>query len=166
MEVAKAVTKAVGADKTGIRLSPFSTFQGMKMKDPIPQFSHLIKGLKELKLAYVHLVESRVSGNADVEATELCDPFIDIWAGTSPIFLAGGFKEDSARRAVEEEYKDKDIGIVFGRYFIANPDLVFRMKEGIAFRKYDRDTFYKPKSKEGYIDYPFSAEFEKGQHKL
>ncbi|KAK3081361.1 hypothetical protein LTR53_020476, partial [Teratosphaeriaceae sp. CCFEE 6253] len=79
------------------------------MADPIPQFSHLLRELKPLSLAYVHLVESRISGSADAETTGKIDPFIDLWAGTSPILIAGGFKPDSARRAVEEEYKDKDI---------------------------------------------------------
>ena len=165
LEVAKAVTEAVGANKTGIRLSPWSAFQGMKMQDPVPQFSHLLKRLKELKLAYVHLVESRISGNADVESTEKCDPFIDIWAGTSPILLAGGFRPDSARHDVDGEYRDKDIAVVFGRYFIANPDLVFRMKHGIAFTKYDRDTFYKAKSTEGYIDHSFSEQWVREHEK-
>lgn len=156
LEVSKAVVDAIGADKTGIRLSPWSTFQGMKMEDPLPQFSYLVEGLKKLKLAYVHLVESRIAGNADVETTEKIDPFIDIWGKTSPILIAGGFKPDSARRAVDEEYTDKDIAIVFGRFFISNPDLVFRMKKGIEFQQYDRDTFYKAKSTEGYTDYPYS----------
>ena len=159
LEVAKAVTKAVGADKTGIRLSPWSTFQGMKMQDPVPQFSYLLEGLKELKLAYVHLVESRISGNADVEATEKNDPFIDLWAGASPILLAGGFTPESARKCINEEYKDKDLAVVFGRYFIANPDLVFRMREHIDFTKYNRETFYKTGSPEGYVDYPYSNEW-------
>lgn len=166
LEVAKAVANAVGADKTGIRLSPWSTFQGMKMTDPIPQFSYLLRGLKDLKLAYVHLVESRIAGNADVEATEKCDPFIDIWKGTSPILLAGGFTQDSARQTIEEQYKTQDMAVVFGRYFIANPDLVFRMKEDIPFQKYNRDTFYKVKSPEGYTDYPYSEEFENHNSKL
>jgi NADPH2 dehydrogenase len=164
LEVAKAVADAVGADKTGIRLSPWSTFQGMKMKDPVPQFSHLLKGLKELKLAYVHLVESRIAGNADVEATEKCDPFLDIW--TSPVLLAGGFTQDSARHTIEEQYKDRDLAIVFGTYFISNPDLVFRMKEDIPFQKYNRDTFYKAGSTEGYTDYAYSPEWEKANSKL
>lgn len=60
LEVAKAVAKAVGADKTGIRLSPWSGFQGMRMADPIPQFSYIIHQLRELDLAYLHLVEPRV----------------------------------------------------------------------------------------------------------
>ncbi|KAK4552800.1 hypothetical protein LTR86_010134 [Recurvomyces mirabilis] len=161
LEVSKAVVDAVGADKTGIRLSPWSTFQGMKMEDPVPQFSYVMQELKKLKLAYVHLVESRISGNADVETTEKIDPFIDIWAGTSPILVAGGFKPDSARRAVDEEYKDKDILIVFGRYFISNPDLVYRLEKGIEFTAYDRDTFYKAKSEDGYTDYSFSDEWKK-----
>ncbi|KAK1809889.1 hypothetical protein LTR12_015741 [Friedmanniomyces endolithicus] len=159
--VTQAVVSAVGADKTGIRLSPWSTFQGMQMEDPIPTFSHLLHALKAMKLAYVHLVESRISGNADVEQTGKIDPFIDIWAGTSPILLAGGFKPDSTRRAVEEQYKDKDVVVVFGRYFISNPDLVFRVREGIELAAYDRETFYLAKSEKGYLDYPFSGEWEK-----
>lgn len=160
LEVAKAVVDAVGADRTGIRLSPFSTFQAMKMTHPIEQFSHLIKGLKELKLAYLHLVESRISGNADVEATEKVDPLMEIWGKTSPILLAGGFQPESAKKAVEEEYTKQDVLIVFGRHFISNPDLPFRLQRGIPLTKYNRNTFYVTGSPEGYTDYPFSKEFE------
>ena len=167
LAVAKAVVDAVGADRTGIRLSPFSTFQGMGMDDPLLQFSHLLRGLKALKLAYVHLVESRISGSADVETTQKVDFALDIWGHTSPILLAGGFRADSAKRAVEEEYKDKEVAIVFGRYFISNPDLPYKVKQGIEFTPYDRTTFYKAGSPEGYIDYPFSEEFEtEGRSKL
>ncbi|KAK5740831.1 Chanoclavine-I aldehyde reductase fgaOx3 [Elasticomyces elasticus] len=161
VEVTKAVVDAVGADKTGIRLSPWSPFQGMGMEEPIPQFSYLVEELKKLKLAYIHLVESRVSGNADVESTEKVDPFIDIWGSTSPILLSGGFKPESARRAVNEEYKDENIVVVFGRYFVSNPDLVFRVEKGIKLTQYDRATFYDPKTEKGYLWYPFSEEFEK-----
>ena len=132
----------------------------MLMQDPVPQFSHVITGLKELKLAYLHIVESRVSGHADRETTHSVNFVLNIWDNTSPVLLAGGFKPDSARRAVEEEYKDKKIIIVFGRYFISNPDLPFRVQKGISFEPYNRDLFYTPKSPRGYIDYPFSNEFE------
>ncbi|EXJ76234.1 NADPH2 dehydrogenase [Cladophialophora psammophila CBS 110553] len=166
LEVARAVVDAVGAHRTGIRLSPFSTFQGMKMRDPLPQFTHFMKGLKELKLAYMHLVESRISGNADVEATEKIDPLIDVWDNTSPVLVAGGFKPASARQAVDDEYKDRDIAIVFGRYFISTPDLPFRIANNIELTPYNRDTFYTPKSEVGYIDYSFSNEFEQANTKL
>ena len=165
LEVAKAVVEAVGSEKVGIRLSPFSTFQGMKMADPITQFSHLIEGLKKLKLAYIHLVESRVSGNADIEATERVDPLLKVWGKTGPVLLAGGFQPDSAKRAVEEEYTGHDIIVVFGRHFIANPDLPFRIEKGLELNKYNRNTFYKAKSPEGYVDYPFSEKWE-AQNKL
>ncbi|GAB7346121.1 hypothetical protein MBLNU457_4871t1 [Dothideomycetes sp. NU457] len=163
LEVSRAVADAVGADRTGIRLSPWSSFQGMKMADPIPQFSHLIRGLAELKLAYLHVVESRIAGNADIEATEKVDFAVEIWGKTSPVLIAGGFKAESARKLVDEEYKDADVGVVFGRYFISNPDLVFRVKEGIEFAKYDRDTFYNAKSEKGYTDYPFSEKFQEAK---
>ena len=160
LEVAKAVVDAVGAERTGIRLSPYSTFQGMRMQDPIPQFSYLIAGLQKLKLAYLHLVESRVSGNADTETTDKIDFAVKIWGGTSPVLAAGGFTADSARRAVEEEYPDVELAVVFGRYFISNPDLPFRVLKGLELSAYDPKTFYKKKSPEGYIDYPFSKEWE------
>ncbi|KAF4550144.1 Chanoclavine-I aldehyde reductase fgaOx3-like protein [Elsinoe fawcettii] len=160
VEVTKAVVEAVGADKTGIRLSPWSTFQDMKMQEPIPQFSYLLKELKKLKLAYVHVVESRVSGNADIESTDKNDFVFDLW-DVSPVLVAGGFKPDSAKRLVDEEYKDKDLAVVFGRYWISTPDLVYRIKHGLELNQYDRNTFYNPGKPDGYIDYPFSEEFQK-----
>ncbi|THX91003.1 hypothetical protein D6D03_10769 [Aureobasidium pullulans] len=61
---------------------------------------------------------------------------------TSPIFLARGFKPDSARKSVDKVYKDSNVVIVFGRYFISNPNLVFKIKNGIELTRYDRLTFY------------------------
>lgn len=166
LEVAKAVIGAVGAERTGIRLSPYSEFQGMKMADPKPQFSYFAEELKKLELAYLHVVESRIAGNADVESTEKIDFLIDLWANQSPVFIAGGFKTDSAYRAVDEEYKDKDIAVVFGRYFITNPDLVFRVKNRLEFTPYDRNKFYNKKQEDGYITWAFSKEFEAQSSKL
>ncbi|USW48088.1 Putative NADH:flavin oxidoreductase/NADH oxidase, aldolase-type TIM barrel, oxidoreductase Oye [Septoria linicola] len=165
IEVTKAVVQAVGSKRTGIRLSPFSDFQGMKMQDPVPQFNYLVEQLKGFQLAYLHLVESRISGNADIEATEKVEPFIQTYGTTSPILLAGGFKPDSAKRAVDEEFKDNNVVVVFGRYFIPNPDLVYRIQNDIPLTQYDRSTFYKPKAAEGYIDWEFSEQFKK-EHKL
>ncbi|QSZ34055.1 hypothetical protein DSL72_005635 [Monilinia vaccinii-corymbosi] len=163
IEVAKAVAAAVGAEKTAIRLSPYSTFQGMKMADPVPQFTYIAQELKKLNLAYLHLVESRISGILDNDQTEKVNFLIDIWAGTSPILLAGGFTAQSAQTAVNEEYKGKDVVIVFGRYFISNPDLPFRVKKGIEFEPYDRNLFYNRKEETGYTSYAFSKDFEAQQ---
>jgi NADPH2 dehydrogenase len=157
VEVTEAVVAAVGAERTGIRLSPFSEFQGMKMENPVPQFSDLTTKLNKFGLAYLHLVESRISGNADTEQSDRLNPFIDIWNG--PVLIAGGFKPDSSKRLVDEEFPTKDIVVVFGRYFISTPDIVFRLKKGIELNRYNRDTFYNAKSEVGYLDYPFSQEF-------
>lgn len=158
VEVARAVSKEVGADRTGIRLSPWGTFQGMLMKDPIPQFTYLIGELRKLDLAYLHLTESRIAGTADVQSTGSLHPFVDAW-GDRPVLIAGGYTAESAREAVDVEYKGKPVLIVFGRHFISNPDLVFRAMKGIPFEHYNRKTFYIPKSPVGYTDYPFAKEF-------
>jgi NADPH2 dehydrogenase len=157
IEVTQAVVDAVGAERTGIRLSPWSTYQGMRMQNPIPQFTDLITRLDKFGLAYVHLLESRISGNAEVESLDTLDFAFDAYHG--PVLVAGGFKPDSARRLVDEERKERDVAVVFGRYFISTPDLVFRLQKGIDLNNYDRDTFYKSKSQKGYTDYPFSSEF-------
>lgn len=159
LEIAKAVTEAVGSDRMGIRLSPFSDFQNMKMADPEPQFSYLVRELKKYKLAYIHLVESRVSGIADIEATEKINFLVDIWDNQSPVLLAGGFRPASAVAAVDEEFPNRDVVVVFGRFFISNPDLVFRLQKGIELASYDRGTFYNPGKPDGYITYPFSKEY-------
>ncbi|KAF2141279.1 uncharacterized protein K452DRAFT_359065 [Aplosporella prunicola CBS 121167] len=160
LEVAKAVTAAIGADKTGIRLSPWSSFQSMRMEDPVPQFTYIIKGLKELDLAYLHLVESRVGGNADVEASERLDFALEAWGKEKAAWIAGGLRPASAQETVDKQYHDYNVGVVFGRYFISTPDLVYRVKNGIELEPYNRDTFYNAKSPVGYVDYPFSKEFQ------
>jgi NADPH2 dehydrogenase len=153
----------------------------MRMENPIPQFTHLINQLKPLKLAYLHLVESRVEGGNDkkpshptlaeeeawnrsqhsnVEALDSLAFAFHAWGKTSPIFLAGGFKAKEALETVDVELKDSDVAIVFGRFWIANPDLVFKLREGIELTKYDRTTFYKARSTVGYTDYAFSPEWE------
>lgn len=157
IEVTKAVVEAVGADRTGIRLSPFSKFQSMKMEDPTPQFTYVVKELDKLKLAYLHFVEPRISGNVDADTDDKLDDLVNAYNG--PLLLAGGFKPDSAVKAVDEQWPNKNVVVVFGRYFISNPDLVFRIQKGIALTPYDRTKFYIPGSPEGYTTPEFSKEF-------
>lgn len=66
LEVTAAVCAAIGSDRVGYRISPFSTYQSMGMKDAVPQFCNLLAGLKALGIAYIHLVESRIAGRVDV----------------------------------------------------------------------------------------------------
>lgn len=172
LEVTKAIVDAIGSKKTAIRLSPWSDFQGMKMKEPIPQFSHIIRELRKFNLAYLHLIESRISGDVgsaiyhDVNREN--DDLIKIWGDELPIVLAGGFTVDKAKKIVGEVYTNNNVIIAFGRYWISTPDLPFRAKNGIALNPYDRTTFYSRTGdiEKGYTDYPFSKEFLSTQSKL
>lgn len=167
LEVTKAVINAIGADRTGIRLSPWAHFQGMRMGDPIPQFSYLIQQLRDYNLAYLHLVEPRVSGVMDRDPeNETLDFALQSWGKDKPVLVAGGFNTERAIEAVEEKYHEHPVAVVFGRRFIATPDLVYRVKKGLPFNDYDRFTFYinqkaGHKLEPGYIDYPYSEEFIK-----
>jgi NADPH2 dehydrogenase len=161
LEVTKAVIAAVGADRTAMRLSPYSDFNGMLMDEPEPTFEYLLAGLKPLGLSYIHLIEARIKGNDDADCGEGKSVawMVKMWDNTSPVVLAGGFKPLSAVQTVDEMYQEYDVVIAFGRYFVANPDLVFRVREGIPLSDYDRAVFYTPKVSKGYIDYPHSQQF-------
>ncbi|PMD45856.1 putative N-ethylmaleimide reductase [Hyaloscypha variabilis F] len=156
-EVIRAVVEAIGVERVGLRLSPWSTFQGMRMRDPVPQFTDVILKAKRAGIAYLHLIESRISGSDDYDSHDRLDFAIELWDG--PLLIAGGYTPEEARRLVDEKYPNKEIVVIFGRYFLANPDLVFRIKEGVALTPYDRKTFYIAESPVGYTDYPFSKEF-------
>lgn len=73
-------------------------------------------------------------------------------------FAAGGFNRDNAAPKVENDGADL---IVFGRHFIANPDLVDRLRSGLPLNAYDRTTFYGAEPPErGYTDYPFYTDLK------
>ena len=159
LEVTKAVVAAVGADRVGIKLTPWGKIQGMgTMQDLAPQFEYLISKLGEMRLAYLHLANSRWADESSPGA-ESNEKYVQLWGDASPVLLEGGYNVASAQEEVDVRYKGRDVGIAFGRFFISNPDLPFRVRMGIDFQKYDRDTFYAPMSTKGYIDYPFSPEW-------
>ena len=169
--VASAVAEAIGANRVGYRMSPWSPFQGMKMRQPKPQFAYLARQLKMLGLAYIHIVAPRINGSTDVEATDATaaemeediDFLLDIWRQdpalqTTAAIIAGGFDAETGK-ATAEKYKDVPVAIAFGRMYIANPDLPFRIREGLELTEYNRGTFYLPMETKGYVDYPFSGEY-------
>jgi NADPH2 dehydrogenase len=156
-DIMTAVVDAIGSECVGLRLSPWSVFQGMRMKNPVGQFADIINKASQLNLAYLHLVESRVSGSEDYEGIERLDFAYKLWNG--PLLVAGGYTLADAQKLVDEEYPGKNIVVMFGRYFISNPDLVYRIKQGLELSAYERKTFYMRNSAVGYVDYPFSAEY-------
>lgn len=161
LEITRAVISAIGAERTAMRLSPYSDFNGMLMDEPEPTFEYLLAQLKPLGLSYIHLIEARIKGNddADCGGQKSVAWMVEMWNQASPVVLAGGFKPESAVTTADNIYKEHDVIIAFGRYFVANPDLVFRVREGVALTEYDRAVFYTPKIPRGYVDYPHSQQF-------
>lgn len=162
VEVARACAKEAGAQRVGFRVSPWSPFQGMRMRSVEPTFEYLARRLKELDLGYLHVIESRVNNNVDCESTESIDFLLKIWGREKPVLLAGGYTPENVLEAADSKYKGYQAVFVFGRHFLANPDLVYRIKEGKALNKYRRDTFYTQgrTPEDGYTDYPFAEEID------
>ena len=151
LDVARATVNTIGADRVGIRLSPFGAFNdtgsfaGMEA-----QFLALTQELSALGLAYLHLVDHSAMGAPAVPA-EFAARMKAAFAGT---FIAvGGYEKQSAEQALREQRADL---IAFGRPFLSNPDLVARMKAGAALNPPDMASFYTPGA-QGYIDYPTLA---------
>jgi len=159
IEISKAIAEAIGADRVGYRVSPWSKHHGMGMEDPVPQFTYLAHELKKLKLAYLHIVEARIKGNADVDSQESIEWLVDAWENVTPVIVAGGYTLESSKEALDKTYRDKDVLIAFGRAFVSNPDLPFRLEKGLPIAKHIRELFYEVGKPEGYTDYPMSAAF-------
>ncbi len=151
IEVASAVADAVGGERVGIRISPHGVFNGTgTFADVEPQYLALVEQLSRLGLLYIHLLDHSALGAPPVPQ-ELKARLRSGFSG--PFILAGGFDRDSAERALDEKRADL---IAFGRPFLANPDLVARLRAGAALNAPDMASFYTPGPK-GYTDYPTLA---------
>ncbi|WVQ84604.1 hypothetical protein IAT38_006759 [Cryptococcus sp. DSM 104549] len=154
LRILNAVCAAIGAPRVGIRMSPFSEFQSMRMPKPLETFVPWAKAIVEAQpeLAYVHAVEGRGIGTPEDEwykADDL-DPIRQEVVKTNVRFIAaGGYEGKSAIEHAEKYPKDL---VTFGRYFISNPDLPNRVRNGWPLRPYERPTFY-TQTAEGYIDF-------------
>jgi N-ethylmaleimide reductase len=148
LEVTQAVTEIWGADRVGVRLSPFATYNDVGDSDPIGLYSHVLPQLDQLGIAYVSLIEARGGNGMQISQPTSVDQLRPFWPRT--LLLAGGFTKDSADAAIAAGRAD---AIGFGRMFIANPDLPARFERGAELNPYHRATFYGGGA-EGYIDYP------------
>lgn len=147
LEVATAVTEEIGAGRTGIRLSPVSPANGISCSDPQAQFDYIVRELDKLGLVYLHIVEGATGGardNAPFDYDALRAAFRNTYIANN------GYDLSLAQQKLAENKADL---IAFGRPFIANPDLVKRLKTGAALAEPDRATMYGGGAK-GYTDYP------------
>jgi N-ethylmaleimide reductase len=159
MEVTQAVIDVWGADRVGVRLSPYGVANDSGEPDPMPLYSHAIQSLDPLGLAYLHFVEPRSSGAGRAEVNHQNVPsamvlYRPIWSGV--LISAGGFTGDTADAAIAAGHAD---AIAFGRIFISNPDLPRRLQHGFPLTPYNRATFYGGEAV-GYTDYPVHEELQ------
>jgi N-ethylmaleimide reductase len=153
LDIVDEVSDEIGATRLGVRLSPFGQYGGIHDSNPRELFTFLIRELNRHSLAYLHLIEARGSemGLTDElheDALNNAAIFREVFEG--PLISAAAYTPDTAELAITQKHAD---AIAFGRLFIANPDLVERIKGNHPLNAFDRSTFYGGAS-HGYTDYP------------
>jgi len=159
LEVTEAVCNEIGNGKTAIRLSPSGIFNGMSDSTPKETFSSLVSRLNEYDLSYLHVMEPYSPPGRDfspseryLQDREVTPYFRKIYKGT--LMTNSGFSVQEGIDIVESGVADI---VAFGKLFLANPDLVKRMREDLSLNTWDASTFYGGDDR-GYIDYPFYGE--------
>jgi N-ethylmaleimide reductase len=153
LEVTQAVIEVFGANRVGVRLSPYGIANDSGEPDPMPLYTHVVQALGPLGPAYLHFIEPRSSGAGRAEVNWQNVPsamvlFRPIWKGV--LVAAGGFSGEAAEAAIADGHAD---AVAFGRIFISNPDLPRRLRHGFPLTPYNRATFYGGEEA-GYTDYP------------
>ncbi|MDE1232824.1 alkene reductase [Vibrio aestuarianus] len=147
IEVVTSVIDAIGADKVGVRLAPYITFKDMDCPDIVPTILQAAEQLQALNIAYLHLSEADWD-----DAPKIPENFRrhlrEVFSNT--IIVAGRYDVKRANEILDAGYADL---VAFGRPFIANPDLVERLKEGVQLAELDPTTLFGGDAK-GYTDYP------------
>lgn len=158
LEVIDAVVAAIGANRVGIRLSPYGQLFDMpRYPDIDATYLALAQAIGARQLAYVHLMNQSGFTRADrTTETATGDGFFDLMKAIKPhlpgtvLILAGGMTRERAQELIDSELIDL---AAFGVNFISNPDLVARLQHGWPLTPADHTTFYGGGA-EGYIDYP------------
>ena len=153
VEVMQAVSAAIGAGRTGLRLSPVTTSNDIG-QDSQPQalFNRLVERIAPLKLAYLHVVEGQTGGARDgvpFDYQALRSRYKDGHAAGAWM-VNNGYDRRMAMHAVSSGAADL---VAFGRPFIGNPDLVRRLKEDAPWAALDAQRLYGGGA-QGYTDYP------------
>jgi N-ethylmaleimide reductase len=143
-ELTREVASRIGAERVGLRISPGGRFNDMHDVDNDDTYLALADQLAALRIAYLHTLRRR--------STPLHTELRRRW--TTTYMLNTGYQGSSDLEEVEAVIDDGAADLVsVGRYFISNPDLVERWKQGVALTPYDEETFFKG-GPHGLIDYP------------
>ncbi|MNG88144.1 N-ethylmaleimide reductase [compost metagenome] len=142
MEVLQAMAGAIGAGRVGLRQCPGNPYNDIDDQAPAETAAALCEAVAPLGLAYLHIMRSP---QADLDAFALARTH-----SPQALILNDGFDGASARAALEA---GEGAAVSFGRHFIANPDLVERLRNDRPLAGFDRKTLYTAGAK-GYSDYP------------
>lgn len=142
VETLEALSEAIGAGRVGLRLIPGNPYNDMQDDDPVATYGALLDAVDPLGLAYVQVSRSPQSG---LDAFALVRRHF-----RGPLILNDGFDGQSAARAIEAGVGE---AVSFARPFIANPDLVQRLRRQRPLAEFDRSTLYTPGAR-GFTDYP------------
>ncbi|OTA69480.1 12-oxophytodienoate reductase [Hypoxylon sp. EC38] len=165
LELMSELARTIGEENLAIRLSPFGLFNQARSAQRLETWGHLCRELKSNhpELSYVSFIEPRFE-QIFTEAEK--QKFLDSWGlsdidlapfrkifGDTPFFSAGGWDDTNSWGVLEKGDYD---ALLYGRYFISNPDLVERLRHGLPLAPYDRSRFYGPfeDNSVGYTDYP------------
>jgi 2,4-dienoyl-CoA reductase-like NADH-dependent reductase (Old Yellow Enzyme family) len=151
--VIDAVAGEVGIERTGIRFSPNTLSQGIDDPEPEPLFTALARELEARRVPWIELREPGPNSTFGAASHPPVSPAMrPLYSGK--IILNSDYDGASAQAALDEGVAD---AIAFGRPFIANPDLVERLRHGGPLNSANPSTFYS-QGPEGYTDYPPLAE--------
>jgi N-ethylmaleimide reductase len=150
-EIVDAICTAVGNDRTGLRLSPVTTFNDISDENPQDTFDYIVSQLGPKRLAFLDIL----MGTGGAPKSEWV-PFDyrqtrTLYEGN--LILNNGYDLASAQADIAAGDAD---AIAFGQLMLANPDLVERFRRGAVLNAPDVNTFYAGEEK-GYTDYPFLA---------
>ncbi|HTJ91716.1 MAG TPA: alkene reductase [Pararobbsia sp.] len=152
LETVDAVVDAIGGERTGIRLSPFGRYNEMPaFDDEADTYLKLASELSKRGIAYVHFSDQTRWADDVAIPDHYLRAFRSAFQG--PLILAGGYLSDNGQAAIDSGEADL-IGI--GKPFIANPDLVERLRNDWPLNEWDESTFYTAGA-EGYTDYEVYA---------
>jgi len=145
VEVLEAMASVDGASRVGIRICPGTNFNDVHDENPRETYTALLGAIDPMGLAYLHVIRSP---DPEIDAFAMAREHFD-----GPLIVNDGFDFESGEEFVSSGRADL---VSYGRFFISNPDLVRRFREGAPLADFDRKTLYTP-GPEGYVDYPALA---------
>lgn len=151
LEIVEAVVNEIGAEKVGIRLSPFADYAESADSNPEALGLYMVESLNKYGILYCHVVEPRMmTAGEKLGSPHSLLPMRKAFNGA--FLVAGGYDRDDGINAIVEGHADL---VAYGRLFLSNPDLPKRFELNAPLNAYNRATFYTDDPVIGYTDYPF-----------